>query len=162
MKGILYEGNYFINTTYDKQYGSVSPDYLACIIGLLSMLSLIMNKHDMSNNPTHYVIDVLQQVVFTIVLELIRSGTYMSFRIRPNIRAALLRTKHHIMQMRIKQLGLDGIEFIVMHVIISSAPINELTNSLIFISIVQYSDYLIESGKDKALGKDMSILFLCV
>lgn len=82
-----------------RTINSVSPDYLAHIIGLLSMLSLIMNKRDMSNSPTSL---TFCSKWFAIVLELIRPGTCTSFRIRPNIRAALLRTEHRIMQMRVK------------------------------------------------------------
>jgi len=152
---------------YDKQYGSVSPDYLACIIALLSMLSLIMNKHDMSNNPTHYVIDILQQVVFTIVLELIRSGTCTSFRIRPNIRGFTShQAPHNANAHKAARTRWNRVHRHACYNIIGTDKLDDfkrVNNSLIFISIiVRYLNYLIKSGKGKAPGKDISILFMCV
>lgn len=150
-------GIYFINTMRDKQRSGVSPDYSACIIGLLSMLSLIMNKRDMSNNPTHYIIDVLQQVVRD--RSRINSSRNMHELSHPTKYSRGFTSHQAPHNANARKARLDGIEFIVMHVIISSAHIpasstisNEPTIVWIFTSTtVRCSDYLAGNGESKRI-----------
>lgn len=112
---------YFISTIHV----GVSLDYLARIIGLLSMLSLIMSNHGMSNNSEywHFAASVVHD---RSQINLLRNMHEPSHPAKYSHGFISYQTPYNANARRVQ---FDEIEFIVMYIIILSAHIDKLNES---------------------------------